>query len=74
MWFIWPKAESGLPHKLEITASLVSNLLPMAGVIFMSWNVFPILLFYCIESLIVLSLKYTEYHIIWLLQIVKRRL
>jgi hypothetical protein len=54
-WLFWPKAKNTQLSRPAAIAMILSNLLPIFGVLFFDWRSFPILLLYCIESMIGIS-------------------
>jgi hypothetical protein len=52
-WIFWPKPKLAGLSDIENITLIIINLLPIVGVLFFNWNVFPILLIYCIEAVIV---------------------
>lgn len=54
---LWPNARINVSAGVEIAGSILGNLLPIVGILFFNWDAFPVLLFYCVESVILLLLK-----------------
>jgi hypothetical protein len=51
-WLFWPKPKITKISEIEYLTLILINLLPIFGVLFFQWQVFPILLVYSIESMI----------------------
>src|SRR2546421_13103983 len=53
----WRLSEGVLPYCLSVTPSLVTllvaNALPLVGVLFLGWTVFPLVLLYWLENVVV---------------------
>jgi hypothetical protein len=59
-WLFWPKAQISSLSETEHIVSILINILPILGVLFFEWDVFPILLLYCIESIIGIIFEYLK--------------
>jgi hypothetical protein len=51
-WLFWPRPKPLELPKILLIFIILSNLLPIYGVLFLDWKYFPILMFYCIESIV----------------------
>lgn len=51
-WLFWPKPKITKISEIEYIALILINFLPIFGVLFFQWEVFPILLVYSIETMI----------------------
>jgi hypothetical protein len=51
-WLFWPKPKINGLFDIENIVLIIINLLPILGVLLFNWNVFPILLIYCVEAVI----------------------
>jgi hypothetical protein len=59
-WLFWPRPRNIELSRLLLIAIILSNLLPIFGVLFLDWKCFPILVFYCIEGFIGSSINYIK--------------
>jgi hypothetical protein len=57
-WLFWPKPENNVLIDAEQIALILANLLPIAGIFFLKWDSFPILLLYCIEGAISIIIEF----------------
>lgn len=59
-WLFWPRTKTIELSKLPFIFFILSNLLPIFGVLFLDWKYFPILFFYCIEAFVGGSLNFVK--------------